>query len=165
MKKRDRFYPEATFGGFTDVDGTVAFFSRINAVLKPDDVVLDVGCGRGAYGEDTVQFRRSLAILKGKVAKVIGIDVDTGAEVNPYLDEFALINGDTWPVESDSVDLIVCDCVVEHVQDPDQLFSEFRRVLKNGGKLCIRTPNRWSCLLYTSPSPRDLSTSRMPSSA
>ena len=24
---------------------------------------------------------------------------------------------------------------------------------------------RWSCLLYTSPSPRDLSTSRMPSSA
>lgn len=144
MKKRDRFYPEATFGGFTDVDGTVAFFSRINAVLKPDDVVLDVGCGRGAYGEDTVQFRRSLAILKGKVAKVIGIDVDTGAEVNPYLDEFALINGDTWPVESDSVDLIVCDCVVEHVQDPDQLFSEFRRVLKNGGKLCIRTPNRWS---------------------
>ena len=25
--------------------------------------------------------------------------------------------------------------------------------------------NRWGCLLYTSPSPRDLSTSRMPSSA
>ena len=28
------------------------------------------------------------------------------------------------------------------------------------GKVCI-----YSCLLYTSPSPRDLSTSRMPSSA
>ena len=26
-------------------------------------------------------------------------------------------------------------------------------------------PNTWYCLLYTSPSPRDLSTSRMPSSA
>ena len=26
-------------------------------------------------------------------------------------------------------------------------------------------PSRWGCLLYTSPSPRDLSTSRMPSSA
>ena len=25
--------------------------------------------------------------------------------------------------------------------------------------------NEWTCLLYTSPSPRDLSTSRMPSSA
>ena len=31
----------------------------------------------------------------------------------------------------------------------------------------IFSPNilEWSCLLYTSPSPRDLSTSRMPSSA
>ena len=28
---------------------------------------------------------------------------------------------------------------------------------------CARRP--WTCLLYTSPSPRDLSTSRMPSSA
>ena len=27
------------------------------------------------------------------------------------------------------------------------------------------TPEYWDCLLYTSPSPRDLSTSRMPSSA
>eukprot|EP00831_Metopus_contortus_P025870 TRINITY_DN22170_c0_g1_i1.p1 TRINITY_DN22170_c0_g1~~TRINITY_DN22170_c0_g1_i1.p1 ORF type:complete len:195 (-),score=27.70 TRINITY_DN22170_c0_g1_i1:71-655(-) len=29
----------------------------------------------------------------------------------------------------------------------------------------IYTPSRYTCLLYTSPSPRDLSTSRMPSSA
>ena len=28
-----------------------------------------------------------------------------------------------------------------------------------------RDGDNWSCLLYTSPSPRDLSTSRMPSSA
>ena len=35
-------------------------------------------------------------------------------------------------------------------------------VLKQHG---ISTPNTYDCLLYTSPSPRDLSTSRMPSSA
>ena len=29
----------------------------------------------------------------------------------------------------------------------------------------VLTPEKWGCLLYTSPSPRDLSTSRMPSSA
>ena len=29
----------------------------------------------------------------------------------------------------------------------------------------VRIWNEWACLLYTSPSPRDLSTSRMPSSA
>ena len=34
------------------------------------------------------------------------------------------------------------------------------RVIKDGFALCVNC-----CLLYTSPSPRDLSTSRMPSSA
>lgn len=43
-----------------------------------------------------------------------------------------------------SIDLIVCDNVLEHILDPDQLFLEIRRVLRDGGSLCIRTPNRWS---------------------
>ena len=34
-----------------------------------------------------------------------------------------------------------------------------------GGAACIASACDFSCLLYTSPSPRDLSTSRMPSSA
>ena len=37
----------------------------------------------------------------------------------------------------------------------------FRRVAE-GAEVLVR---KWHCLLYTSPSPRDLSTSRMPSSA
>lgn len=144
MNHTETFYPEAKFGGFTDIDGTVAFFNRVNSLLDPSFVVLDVGCGRGAYGEDRVAFRRNLRILKGKVASVIGIDVDQDARDNPFLDEFRLIQGDSWPVESNSIDLIVCDNVVEHIPDPDQLFSEIRRVLKDGGYVCIRTPNRWS---------------------
>ena len=38
-------------------------------------------------------------------------------------------------------------------------------ILKNGGRLVKEFPHIPGCLLYTSPSPRDLSTSRMPSSA
>ena len=33
------------------------------------------------------------------------------------------------------------------------------------GMYLIANPNYWTCLLYTSPSPRDRSLSRMPSSA
>ena len=33
------------------------------------------------------------------------------------------------------------------------------------GKISYKLAHQWNCLLYTSPSPRDLSTSRMPSSA
>jgi len=144
MNNKERFYPEARFGGFTDIDGTVAFFNRVNSLLDSSFVVLDVGCGRGAYNEDSVLLRKNLRILKGKVAKVIGIDVDQSAQNNLFLDEFHFVQCESWPIESDSIDLIVCDNVLEHILDPDQLFSEIRRVLRNDGFLCIRTPNRWS---------------------
>jgi SAM-dependent methyltransferase len=146
MKEKETFYPEALFGGFTDIDGTVAFFSRVNALIDPSFTVLDVGCGRGAYNEDPVTYRKNLRILKGKAAKLIGIDLDRNAKENPCLDEFRFIDGDPydWPIESNSIDLIVCDNVLEHVPDPDRLFAQVHRVLKNGGYLCLRTPNRWS---------------------
>jgi ubiquinone/menaquinone biosynthesis C-methylase UbiE len=60
------------------------------------------------------------------------------------IDEFRLITGDRWPVETASIDLLVSDAVVEHVQDPDQYFAECQRVVKPGGVICIRTTNRWS---------------------
>lgn len=144
MNSKEKFYPETKFGGFTDIDGTVAFFNRVNSLLKPSFVVLDVGCGRGAYSEDSVPLRKNLRILKGKAAKVIGIDVDQGANDNPFLDEFHLIQGYKWPINDNSIDLIVCDNVLEHIDAPDKFFSEIARVLKHGGFLCIRTPNRWS---------------------
>ena len=42
---------------------------------------------------------------------------------------------------------------------------EDKLVLKNDNKEPFSDTDTISCLLYTSPSPRDLSTSRMPSSA
>ena len=137
----ERFFPEARYGGFTDVDGTVAFYVRVNALLHPADTLLDVGCGRGRYGEDPVQFRRELRIFRGKVRRVIGIDVDTAGSINPYIDEFHRIEGPTWPVETASVDVVVCDWVVEHLEEPRTFFAEARRVLRPGGRLCIRTTN------------------------
>jgi SAM-dependent methyltransferase len=144
MSYKERFYPEARFGGFTDIDGTIAFYTRVNSLLDPTFVVLDVGCGRGQYNEDPIPFRRNLRILKEKVAKVIGIDVDQRAKDNQFLDEFHLMQDHSWPIENNSIDLIVCDNVLEHILDPDQLFSEIRRVLRSDGFLCIRTSNRWS---------------------
>jgi SAM-dependent methyltransferase len=139
-----QFYPETHFGGFTDCDGTVVFFLRVNALLGPNVTVADIGCGRGEYQEDPVATRRSLRILKGKAAKIIGLDVDPVAETNPFIDEFHLVKDDTWSLTDQSVDLIVCDNVVEHMLDPEKFFSECARVLKKGGNLCIRTPNAWN---------------------
>jgi SAM-dependent methyltransferase len=135
------YYPESQFGGFTDVDGTIAFFTRVNALLTPSSVILDVGCGSGGFVHDPVWIRRELQRLKGKCRKVIGIDVDDSARKNPGLDEFRIIDDTDWPVEDESVDLCVCQDVLEHIQEPEVFFSECHRVLRRNGYLCLKTPN------------------------
>lgn len=170
MDYKDKFYPESKFGGFTDIDGTIAFYSRINALIQPDFTLLDVGCGRGRYVDDSVTYRQNLRIFKGKVKQVIGLDVDTAAATNPYIDKFSLIENDNWSsIEDNSIDLCICDTVLEHLENPDKFFSEAARVLKNdkgnddggsgsrgvggdsgGGYLCVRTPNFWSYVALSS---------------
>lgn len=139
-----RGYPEARFGGFSGVDGTVAFYTRIRALVDPASVVLDVGCGRGAgLLEDAVAFRRDLRRLKGRCKKVIGLDVDPAAAGNPGLDEFHLLEPDRpWAIEDGTVDVVIADFVLEHVDAPEKFFAEAARVLKPGGVFCARTSNR-----------------------
>jgi SAM-dependent methyltransferase len=144
MLYQNDFYPESKFGGFSNIDGTIVFYSHVNALLASSSIVVDVGCGRGVYKEDSVIFRRNLRILKGKVKKVIGMDVDPAAEDNPYIDEFRFLDHDRWPLDDESVDLIVCDNVLEHLMDPDPFFNEANRVLRRGGYFCVRTPNSWN---------------------
>jgi len=141
----ERFYPECKFGGYADIDATIVFFTRVNALLDKTHTVLDIGCGRGASFKDALPFRRDLMTLKGKAAKVIGIDVDEAGQKNNGIDEFKRFKvGEAWPVDDDSVDLCLSDNVLEHVEDVELFFSEAARVLKTGGRLCIRTPNLWS---------------------
>lgn len=136
------FYPETHYGGYTDIDGTVVFYNRVNALIHTRSIVLDVGCGVGSYSRDSVSTRRNLRILKGKCAKVIGIDVDESAKSNPYLDESKVIDpNQEWPVDSQSIDVCICDNVLEHIAGPSIFFTECNRVIKKGGYLCIRTPN------------------------
>jgi SAM-dependent methyltransferase len=136
------FYPESRFGGFTRVDGTVAFYTRVQALVEPGSVVIDFGCGRGAYAADPVAYRRDLRIFRGKARQVIGIDTSTAAAANPFVDEFRCLEETRWPVADGQANLIVCDNVLEHLPDPTAFFGEAYRVLCPGGSLCIRTPNQ-----------------------
>lgn len=143
MNYKQIFYPESKFGGFADIDGTIAFYTRVNALIEPNFVVLDIGCGRGSCSEDPITIRKNLRILKGKSKTVIGIDVDKNAEKNPFLDVFHFLHDERWPLDDNSIDLIICDHVLEHIENPEKFFSEIQRVLKHGAYLCIRTPNSW----------------------
>ena len=144
MSYKEIFYPESRFGGLTDIDGTIVFYTRVNSLLNPAFTVLDVGCGRGVGREDPIEISRNLRKLRGKVKKVFGIDVDRAARDNPFIDEFLLLDGDSWPLDDNTIDLLVCDHVMEHIAAPDTFFYEARRVLRNNGYICIRTSNTWN---------------------
>lgn len=137
-----RFYPEARFGDFSDVNGTIRFYTRVRALLEPEFSVLDIGCGRGSDADTMTSFERLLRVYKGQARHVLGIDPDPIGETNPTLDEFRLIEGPKWPVEDGSIDLAVSDWTMEHVEKPEEFLRECHRVLKPGGFLCLRTANR-----------------------
>jgi hypothetical protein len=69
-----RFYPESYVGGFSHVDGTVALFTQIAALLRPTDHVVDFGAGRGqVILDDRVPYRRHLSNMKGRCAQPGGV--------------------------------------------------------------------------------------------
>ncbi|MEM2786129.1 MAG: methyltransferase domain-containing protein [Candidatus Nitrosotenuis sp.] len=138
---KEIFYPESKFGGFTDSDGTITFYNRVHALTQSTSVIVDFGCGRGLSSEDTVPYRSQIQSFKGKVRKVIGLDIDRASSHNPKIDEFYLLTNDKWPLGDNSADLCVSDSVIEHLRNPERFFSECRRVLKNDGYLCLKTSN------------------------
>jgi SAM-dependent methyltransferase len=141
---RARYFPESQFGGYSDIDQLVVFYTRVRSLLEPSFTVLDIGCGRGKHAQERTP-RSSLKILNDHCRTVIGIDVNPAARDNPFVDQFHLIGANSgWPLPDASVDLAVSDYVLEHVENPDLFFSECHRVIRPGGYLCMRTTNALS---------------------
>ena len=138
-------FPESCAGGFSRRDGTVQFYQRVRALLGHNQVVLDFGAGRGAaYYEDSSPYRKSLRDLRGNGRWIIGADVDPVVRSNPLIDEAVVIAMDApLPFRDGTFDLILSDSTFEHIQDGSRIAAELGRVLKVGGWICARTPNRY----------------------
>lgn len=109
------------------------------AQLKEGDVVLDLGSGAG--------FDVFLAANKvGEKGHVIGVDMTKemidkakeNAEKGGYKNvEFRFGDIEDLPVEDDSIDVIITNCVINLTPDKSRVFEEAYRVLKKGGKMCV----------------------------
>lgn len=131
-------------GGFSRVDGTIQFYTRVNALLSKDMVVVDFGSGRGEWFlDDDLSYRKSLRTIKGKVKEVVGIDVDPVVKYNLSVDRSLVFDGNYIPMPDASVDMILADHVFEHLPDPTVTATELNRVLTPGGWICARTPNKF----------------------
>lgn len=145
-----RLYPEVRAGGYTRHDGFIEFFGRVNALLTPESRVLDFGAGRGQWAfEPLSAYHKHLRAFHERVARVEGVDVDDVVLTNPTLADAKVIEpGATLPYDDESFDLVMADYVLEHVsrEDAPKVAGEIMRVLKPGGWLAARTPNKWGMI-------------------
>jgi arsenite methyltransferase len=109
------------------------------ADLKTGEVVLDLGSG---VGVDVFLAANKV----GAKGRVIGVDMTeemvdkakTIARDHGYHNvEFRLGEIEKLPVEDESVDVIISNCVINLSTDKRKVFQEAYRVLKSGGRLTV----------------------------
>ena len=109
------------------------------AKLQPGETVLDLGSGGGL---DCFLSAREV----GESGKVIGVDM------TPEMLERARISSirmgvtnvefregylESLPVEDNSVDVVISNCVINLSPDKPKVFKEVYRVLKGGGRVAV----------------------------
>lgn len=109
------------------------------AAIKEGDTVLDLGSGAG---NDAFVARA----IVGTSGKVIGLDMTEpmvekakrNAQKLGYANvEFRLGDIEDMPIENDSIDVVISNCVLNLVPNKEQAFSEMYRVLRAGGHFSI----------------------------
>ncbi|MBK8176076.1 MAG: arsenite methyltransferase [Rhodospirillales bacterium] len=110
-----------------------------HAGLKEGDVVLDLGSGAGI---DVFVARR----IVGEAGRVIGVDMtaemiararENAAKLGYENVEFRLGEIESLPVDSEAVDAVISNCVLNLVPNKARAFAEIFRVLRRGAHFCV----------------------------
>ncbi|MFH1680720.1 MAG: arsenite methyltransferase [Candidatus Eisenbacteria bacterium] len=110
-----------------------------HASLGPGEIVLDLGSGAGVD-----VFRAALEV--GPEGRVIGVDFSpemiaeaekNAVEAGHANVEFRRGDIEHLPVESDSVDVVLSNCVINLAPDKAEVFAEIHRVLRPGGRFVV----------------------------
>jgi len=131
---KERYNKEAKTSSNLSCGNVLSF-----AEIQQGENILDLGCGKG---KDV--FAASL--ITGGSGFVFGVDI-SGAMIEQAQKDlnfrkiqnvkFLLSNFEELPLESDSVEVIISNCALNHTQDKLLVFSEMYRVLKNCGRFII----------------------------
>ncbi|MCB9209141.1 MAG: arsenite methyltransferase [Ignavibacteriales bacterium] len=109
------------------------------AGIKKGDIVVDLGCGAGNDVFVALPYA-------GKEGKVIGIDFTEEMLVKANKNkeklgsenvEFKFGEIENLPLEENSADVIISNCVLNLVPNKEKAFSEIYRTLKIGAHFCV----------------------------
>lgn len=109
------------------------------ANLRPGEVVLDLGSGGGI---DVLLAAKAV----GPEGRAIGLDMteDMIALARKNAEKLQLSNAEfvhgdieNMPINDESVDCIISNCVINLCPDKNHAFAEIHRVLKPGGRVAI----------------------------
>lgn len=111
--------------------------------LRPNSVILDVGCGLGFIGQSLAEF-----VPDGKI---IGVDLDAklvesarriSVKTLPNrVFDYRVGNAYDLPVDSGSVDLSISQCMLMHLDNPQKAIAEMQRATKKGGRVVAVEPD------------------------
>ncbi len=110
-----------------------------HANAQTGEVCVDLGSGRG---NDVIRLSEQV----GESGYVYGIDISEGMieKAKKNIAKFDIKNAEilfssieNLPLESDSADLFISNCVINHAKDKKAVWSEVFRVLKSGGRFVV----------------------------
>jgi 2-polyprenyl-3-methyl-5-hydroxy-6-metoxy-1,4-benzoquinol methylase len=120
-------------------------YNEVIKQLKGKEDILDIACGTG-FGSNLLASKINGNVIGGDLSsETIELCKNFWNASNL---SFQVMDGTQLKFEDNTFDVVVSFETIEHTTAFNEMITEFKRVIKKGGKLFISTPNR----LINSPS-------------
>lgn len=120
-----------------------AFYSRIPIQRFWQRQRYKIICGFAGYPASVLDAGCGTSKILGALPQAVGLDINfRRLRYNRSLGN-PLVNADIRNLcfKDNSFDEIICSEVIEHIKQGDNIFAEFKRVLKKNGVLILGTPD------------------------